>query len=221
MIFFGTKARTISGPIVTNVSCPSCGRAEFESVGIQSYAHLYWIPVFPTSKKVVLTCKHCRLALEGKDLQPEIRRELRSRIFRPAQKIPLFAGTFIIALLIMWGVSAGRQDDAREMSYLENPQVHDLYVVKYTEIFEGMDADYPYGVLSVIAVDADSVECLVGGAMYSHASGPREDIRKNKTDDDGYFAEYPASFGRAELLEMKQARTIVEVERDDEQSLTD
>ena len=68
MIFFGSRSREVVGDLIQGNLCPECGRAEHQSFGVQNYFHIYWIPVFPTSKTVGLVCTHCKKAQTGKEL---------------------------------------------------------------------------------------------------------------------------------------------------------
>lgn len=216
MIFFGTKGRTIQGPKVTTIHCPSCGNIEHETFGIQRYFHLYWIPTFPTSRTILVSCTNCRHAQEEKDLQPAVVKTINETVFNAKQLIPLFSGAFLIACLITWVSYTGIQTQAREAQYIDAPHVADLYVANLSRIFDGIDSDYPYGVLRVVATSEDGVECVIGTVSYSQSSGPGGDIDKKKTDSDEYYGEETVMFGLAELKELKSISAITRVERREE-----
>ena len=72
MIFFGSRGKTISGEIVEGIQCPHCEKEEFITFGIMRYFHLYWIPMFLTSRVAGIECTHCKKTLIGKEIPKEL-----------------------------------------------------------------------------------------------------------------------------------------------------
>ena len=103
MIIYGSKSSHVNSASLRDVSCPHC-----ETVGqmgmsvFSSYAHIFWIPLFPYSKKVYASCNHCKAGYELKEMPPELMN--RCITFRNAHKSPLwqFAGLIAIGIVIIF-----------------------------------------------------------------------------------------------------------------------
>lgn len=101
MIFFGSRGKTVSGQVVEGIQCPSCDNKQFITFGIIRYFHLYWIPTFPTSKKVGIECTHCKRTLIDKELPTELCKEIKKVVFNKRNVIPTFSGLIIFTLLLL------------------------------------------------------------------------------------------------------------------------
>lgn len=67
MIFYGTKGSHLKSERVSSVNCRHCEQQTSYTVSIFGrYAYLYWIPVFPLTKKGVAECDHCKITLKPK-----------------------------------------------------------------------------------------------------------------------------------------------------------
>jgi hypothetical protein len=213
MIFFGTRGRTTQSQTVNGITCSSCGGISHEATGVQRYFHLYWIPVFPTSKNIFVECTHCKLAQEGKELPEMILNNVEATIFQNKSILPLFTGSILIACLIIWGSIMNDQTQKKENQYLDNPLVADVYVIDMPRIFLDTEADYPYGLVKVVAVTGEGVECIVSNMVYNQPSGPADDISNNKAYTDEYYGQDVVLFSFEELKDMRRTGGITKVER--------
>lgn len=100
MIFFGSRSRTITGPDLM-FPCDHCGHMQHVVGGIQRYFHVYWIPVFPTSKDVIASCLHCKRTRYGSELIDFVEEKVRSEVFRTSDNLLMFAWPLIILVLIL------------------------------------------------------------------------------------------------------------------------
>lgn len=94
------------------------------------YFHIYWIPIFPTSRKVLTQCPHCKhsevAAKKGAgdrfgpiaDLKPDP---------YPAR---VYSGVALFFLLGALGWYQDSQTKQATMAYLASPAANDLYVMK-------------------------------------------------------------------------------------------
>jgi DNA-directed RNA polymerase subunit RPC12/RpoP len=107
MIFFGSKGKTISGQVVEGIQCPNCESQKFITFGIIRYFHLYWIPMFLTSRKVGIECTHCKRTLIGKEIPKDLSKQIKTMVFTKRNTIPMFSGLIIIACLALFVAYAG------------------------------------------------------------------------------------------------------------------
>jgi hypothetical protein len=217
MLFIGgTKGRTVHGRFIEDLLCPNCRRTRHQAIAEIRYFHLYWIPVIPTERKVFVSCCHCSHTQEEIEIPAPLAADLKKALVGPIKMAPLFAGSFLIALILVISVISGGRIAARESGYLEDPHLADIYVLYLPDIFESDEPAYPYGVFRVVAVSPVDVECQVGKLIYDILSGPKADIKDHKTDSDDYYEEEYFTFPRDDLLEMKRSGTIEKVHRPSE-----
>jgi len=214
MIIFGTKGRVFAGELVQGVPCPSCGNSEFLSFGVLRYFHIYWIPIFPTSKKVGMECTQCQQALEDDDVPSHLVDQIKSGVFSVGKTLTSFAGLIIIGIAVLWIYDAHQQDLAEEEALLAQPAVNDYYIMDFSRVFTGSDPDYPWGLLRIKSVDATEIEMHVGNMVYDRATGVRADIRAGEAAVDSYYDSTTVSFDIGELLAYQESGVIYSIERD-------
>ena len=202
-----------SGNRVERSQCPNCGEQHYAATGIVRYFHLFWIPVFPESKKVFLTCGKCRFSQEEKDISGPQIAQLKRSLFGRGKMLPMYAGTFFFLIVVALALLSEVQTATQEKGYLEDPQVADLYVANLFKVLDGADLSLPYAVLRIIAVSGETVECQVGLTKYALPSGPAKDIESLETDFSFYYEKGAVRFRRDELLDMMAEGAILEVHR--------
>jgi len=213
MIFFGSKGKVVAGEVMQGVQCPSCQHSEHASFGIMNYFHLYWIPTFLTSKKAGMECTHCKHTLVGDELPSHLAEQIKEGVFTTGKTLPMFSGLIIICALIMMGAYAAQQDNAREATYAAQPAVNDYYVVKLTEIFEEVDAEYPYGLMRITDVSSTGIEMQVANVAYNKASGVKSDIRQGKASADTFYGRETLVFELADLQHLNNSGAVYSIER--------
>lgn len=213
MIFFGTKGKAVSGQCIEGIECPSCGNNQFITFGVLRYFHLYWIPVIPTTKTVGIECTHCKKTLVGKELPPELSKQIKSTLFTKKKTLPMFSGLIIIAFLMLFGVFTIQQDNAQEAAYINQPAVNDIYIVNFTKIFTDTDPKFKYGAMRVKYLSSTQIELQVSSMAYNKASGVLDDIRDKKSSSDSYYENELLYIDIDKLKEMKSTGAIYSVER--------
>ncbi|MBT8090290.1 MAG: hypothetical protein KJO01_08795 [Gammaproteobacteria bacterium] len=213
MIFFGSKGKVVAGEVVQGVQCESCQNSQHASFGILNYFHLYWIPTFLTSRKAGIECMHCKRTLVGDELPSHLADQIKSGVFTTGNTLPMFSGLIIIGVLIMMGMYAVQQDDAREATYVAEPAVNDYYVVNLTEMFEEVDAEYPYGLMRITDVSSTGIEMQVGNMAYNKASAVKKDIRQGKASTDTYYGSETLLFELADLQQLRNSGAVYSIER--------
>ncbi len=213
MIVFGTRGKVLAGKRKQGVVCPSCGKEEHTTSGVLRYFHVFWIPVFPTSKQPVLECAHCKKVLAGKEIPERTRREIAETVFTTGRVLPMFTGLALIAVLMGVGAFQSATDTRRMRIYLATPAVGDLYVVRLARFAPGAEARYPYGLMRVTAVSEGDLELQLGRYGYSGASGAEKAIRSGKHREGDYFADPPVRLARRDLGQLQMDGHIQAVKR--------
>ena len=109
MIIFGLRASNIGTFETGEIKCDYCntkGSQQFSVYG--KYFHVFWIPIFPISKKEFSECTHCKRTLGKKEFSPELKRlyvENKNKIKRPFWH---WSGTILIGLLVLSNVLIGK-----------------------------------------------------------------------------------------------------------------
>lgn len=213
MIFFGSRGKTVEGQVVEGIQCPSCENQQFVTFGILRYFHLYWIPTFPTSKIVGMECTHCKKTLVDKEVPAALSEKIKATVFTNKNTLPMFTGLIIIACLISAVGFAVQQDNMKEVAYIEQPAINDLYIVNFTKIFNDTDPTYKYGAMRIKQISATQAELQVSKTAYNKTSGVRKDIRERKTSSDAYYDGKPVYIDISKLKEMKESGAIYSIER--------
>lgn len=149
MIFiFGTRSTT-GNPIRTVHACPACGMEHsILMVPQQRYFHLFWIPLFPTSKQFTPVCSSCEAMFTIQKIP--VTNEIRNQYKTPKWTL---SGTILLGLLIFVFVLAVAVSSVSKGSDIkakvENPQKGDIYYMKYGQ--------KEYGLMKVASFTPDSV----------------------------------------------------------------
>ncbi len=213
MIFFGTRAKTISGQMIEAAPCSNCDKQQFHTFGIIRYFHLYWIPIFPTQKIAGIECTHCKQTLMGKEIPTELSSKIKSTVFTKKNILPTFSGLIIIAGLLLFGGYMVHRSNLRDISYIQQPVLHDLYVVNFNKIFSHSDPKYKYGIIRVKQIAPDQIQFQISKIAYNKTSGARKDIRERKANSDSYYKNDTVSLSREKLKKLKQTGAISTIKR--------
>jgi hypothetical protein len=213
MIVFGTRGKAVPGPRKQGVVCPSCGKEEHATYGVLRYFHVFWIPVFPTTRQAMMECLHCKKVLRGKEVPERVRRDVAAKVFTRGRMVPMFSGLILIAILAI-PVSLAQQENARrEAAWLQAPAVGDCYVVKLAAIGQKPNPKYPYGVLRATRVGGASLQLELGAYAYTGAAGAEKAIRSGEIGKPGYFGAAPMSLAIEDLQRLKAGGGIASVKR--------
>lgn len=203
MIFFGSRATTLQNGRINNVTCPSCeNTTSFTYTVFGKYAHVWWIPFFPTGKAAYLECDHCKRTFEEKELPAQIQQKFAPE--RKEVKTPIwnFAGLGLIAAFVAWGAYASKQQKANEAEYLKAPQVGDVYSTKGDR--EGYYTSY-----KVLRVTNDSVY----GVFNDYEIDQKHSIDEIDIDEN-YGSVESDPLSREELVQFYNEGIIYEIDRD-------
>jgi hypothetical protein len=213
IVSYGTKGKVIGGPQKQGMACSSCGNTTQSTFGVIRYFHIFWIPVLPYKKEVGTECQQCKQTLMGKEVPDNVRQDIKENVFTKGRLLPMFAGLILIALFAGSLAYINVERSKKEAAYLANPAANDYYIVKLTEMFEGQDASYPYGVMKVQSIEEGELALQVGTYGYSEFGGARQAIKKGETAKEGYFSEEMLSVEAGSLQQLKSDGAIRSVKR--------
>ena len=203
MIIYGHRATKTSHQNLFGIKCPHCeSRDTLEMYTFSRYAHIFWIPLFPYKKEAVTQCNHCKQVLTKKEFSSELLSkydEVKANIKTPYWQ---FAGTALIALLIISGVYSGIQDDKKDNAFLTAPKAGDIYEIKTDK--------GQYTLYKVAEVKADSVFVLINQYETNKRTGL---TKKEMTASDSYIQDEYLPIAKSELLKMKASGEIQSVKR--------
>jgi hypothetical protein len=202
MLIFGSRTKGVwSGQEPTDVPCDSCSRLELRPHVFQRYAHVFWIPMFPTGKKVFFECTHCKRTLAPKEgpstLAPF------AKAAKAAAKTPLylFVGLAALAVLVGFAAVQGRNESRNTEAWAAAPAVGDLYILDVTKVFPEMEKEsFNFVVARVNKVTADEVEVQFGAYGYLVFGGAERAIDKDEIDKKDYFTPDNVALERSKLV---------------------
>lgn len=212
MIIYGTRTKVVQGPVTQGQTCPHCGEGQQVAFGAIRYAHIFWIPVFPLSKKAGIECTHCKHAALDDELPDLIRDQIKASVFSVGRLLPMFTGSALLAVLFGFLYFNAQQDEQLEYAYVQEPVVNDLYIMDFTEVFEEADPEYKFGVMRVVSVDDSDVEVSVSNYSYDRSYIKAVDLRNDMASAD-FFAEETLFIDRESLLSLQEDGTIRDVRR--------
>lgn len=199
MIFYGTKGVHLKSERISGVKCNHCEQQTSHTISIYGkYFYVYWIPIFPLSKKGFSECDHCKVTLEPKQMSEQLR--LKYDNIKRETKTPIthWAGLAIIALIIAYAFYASSKHDKDVVTFIENPQKGD--VVEYKP------NDY-YSTLKVASVTNDSVFLLRNKYEIQRQS------KLYKIDKTKNYSESPYGVSRTEYKELFNKKEFLDVDR--------
>jgi hypothetical protein len=213
ILFYGTKGKVVGGQQKQGMACASCGNTTQITFGVIRYFQIFWIPVLPYKKEVGTECPQCKQTLMGKEVPETVRQDIKEQVFTGGKMLPMFAGLILIALLAGSLTFLNVERSKKEAAYLANPAVNDYYIIKLTEMFQGHDTSYPYGVMKLQSIEDGELTLRVGTYGYSEFSGARQAITRGETAKDGYFSEEMLYVEAGSLQELKSDGAIRSVKR--------
>jgi hypothetical protein len=201
MVVYGWNSKTLKEAPFTGHQCASCGNESTHILVIGSYAHIFWIPIFPYRKYLRIVCDNCQLENKPKEVSENVRalaKQLKSKVRFP---IYMFSGIGVIALLVAYFTIQGFMDNRNFEKYLNEPQANDIYHLYNSE----EETDYKYYLWKVIDVNGDSVNISPNSFQYNYKPTRLE------TKDGFYDVFY--TFHKDQLKEFFETDVIREIQR--------
>jgi hypothetical protein len=202
IIFFGSRtghAKTLRVPGV----CKNCGASDsVELIVYQRFAHIFWVPIFPTRKTYTTECYRCKTSLVGEQLQnsyPSFYQEARKKVGTPFWS---FAGVILVASLVLLISILASIGSIRDEFMIHDPQSGDVY--KY-RLESG-----EYSLLKVSEVVDDTVFVLPNNYSTNKITGLRRLMNEGRIN----YSKDAIPKLRSDLIRMYENGEIVAVERE-------
>ncbi len=161
MIVYGTNSKDLGTRKIQGAKCSNCETNEVYVNAISKYAHIFWIPIFPYSKKYFSVCKNCEQVLEKKEMPQQLKDKLEIEKHHFKTPFYLFSGLIIIALLIGYGVYASNQHDKEMAEHVTHIEADDIMVFR--------NGSKEYSFAKVIEVRNDTI--FIKQGQYSYEGG--------------------------------------------------
>lgn len=164
MIVYGWNSKVLKESPFPGQKCIACNAEDTHVIVSASYAHIFWIPLFPYKKQLTIVCGNCGMNTKPKEVSPEVKQiadQLKSSVRIP---VYMFSGSGLIALLIGIFAVIGFMDDKKIQGYLNEPQINDIYYLYNDE----ETSDYKFYLWKVIDVREDSIDVSPNTFHYNH-----------------------------------------------------
>jgi hypothetical protein len=133
MIFFGTNSMHIANDVM-NSACPHCGSNNTVKVSFyQQYAHVYWIPFFPSGKTGAMQCEKCNHGIGDAYLTKNLASEYNTLLAKQKTPISSFSGLGLVGVLAVSGYLMSVWDSNQDAKSILKPQKGDVYSIKLEE----------------------------------------------------------------------------------------
>jgi len=211
MIIYGWQERSSKPKRLNSISCTKCGQGGVHSFTTFRYFHLYWIPVFPYSKKLWLTCEHCQATYEPD--QKAIESSTPGTKLE-AERAPLYYFSGIAVLILIFaGVAWSEMKDSEQYrAMLLQPKVGDLIVMK---LEEPQDPEMKFGVARVLSVDEKEIQVTPSNYLFSTTSSTLSSNSKKILLGLNGFAQDVWRYERPRLIELFDKGSITATLRDE------
>lgn len=191
MIFYGTNSSRVQAEQLDRTTCINCNEPAVAIVTFSRYAHVYWIPLFPIGKVTATECTHCKQVFEGDAIPESYKMQVDYQKAKAKTPIWHFAGLAIIAVAIVAGVFASKQNDKAMLANIEAAQPGDRYHVRY----EAKE----YTIWKVTEVSGDTVYFVPHEYVVNKSSGLNE---PPFTGNDGFDEEEGFGMTKGSLKDM-------------------
>lgn len=201
MIVYGWNSKLIKHAPLENIDCENCHQ-KTTLIGIHSnYVHIFWIPVFPYSKKATMVCGSCNHVTTEKHMSPDFKAKIKAL----KSTVPLpkyhFSGLGIILALAVYFTFISHKNNVTQSEYIKAPLAGDVYVLKNDE----EPTKYKYSLLKVQGFEEDSM--LLSPNSFSYTNIPA------KLDTEDGFYNYTIKVAKNKIVELHEKGELKKVIR--------
>ena len=155
MVIYGYKGSHLNTSPLPGAVCPACSSFNTVRTSIYSqYAHVYYIPFFPFSKKALTECQSCQQGWEEKSLPHQLQSAVKTA--KKSTRFPLWhwAGVGVLTLGLAWAAVAGQRHERDRNAWLVAPRAGDLYTV------HSPGDSTKFSLLKVVSAHGNTVEVV-------------------------------------------------------------
>ncbi len=199
MIFYGSKGKHIATENVNSIHCDYCKQQSTHTISIFGrYAHLYWIPLFPLSKKGVSECNHCKRTLAPKEMNEPLKMAYKNVKLSTKSPLWYWSGTALIVGLAIFGIKASKDHDKEMVHFIETPKKGDIVDYKI---------DGEYSTFKVTAVSSDSVYLVPNQYTINR------ETKLYKIDKPENYTDTPSALSLKQYKNYFDDKTFLDIER--------
>ena len=142
MIIYGSREATLQTMVFEDQFCTDCGQKGSISCTVFSkHAHIFWIPLFPFSKRKAIWCNNCGKEFAINELTPEMQSEVNN--FYRKNKAPFWqwVGLLLFTVSVILSIIGNIKEGKNTELFLNSPEINDVYCVKEEEGYSLMYID--------------------------------------------------------------------------------
>lgn len=199
MLFLvGTRDSNVKNGEILNEECPKCSAESTLHFSIyRRYTHLTLIPLFPVGKLVFIECSHCKETFDYEDLPESIQLKLRTE--KTGNSIWMFAGSFILALFLIFTIKNYFDKKDETSILIKNPIEGDVYNLKFSN-----------GYYSNMRIDKVTKDSIYTTHNDFNAYMPYEIDDLDKPEN---FSNQKVYYSRKDILKLYQEDGILKIVR--------
>jgi len=198
---FGIHSSKIGSYIIQDAKCGHCHNLSPHRISVfGKYFNLGIVPMFPTGKKVFAECGNCLKTSKKSDFSPSLllaQKTSKAKSTKPP--VWHFTGLILVALFVVYAGIQGNFKDKRELGYINDPNVGDIYYYK-------VEGDYSS--FKIIQMQSDSILVVNNDFMTDKWSG-LSDLDKEEN-----YSDYKFSYSKKGLMSMYENGEITSIHRE-------
>jgi hypothetical protein len=203
MIIYGTRAKELGTKRIPGEKSPYDETKDIEITGVAKYFHIFWIPLFPYSKKVYPYCPSTNQQIANQDISQRTENKIKEAKKSMKSPIYMYSGLIIIAGLILLGIynDGKRFDEVGEN--LQTLKASDILV-----LYDQEDTNYTFAVVTDVDDDVISLKF----SNYYFESAPSESLYyKEREKYDDFYDTNEYYFQQSELDSLHKIEKIYDL----------
>jgi hypothetical protein len=197
MIVYGQRSKLIKSELI-HEPCPNCGKNFSVQMNVfQRYAHIFWIPFFPTGKTGVSQCSSCGQVVKYAHMSDALKAGYENVKRSAGTPVWMFSGLGLVAII----AAAVSINDSRKSSatsgYVLNPKAGDIVQIKLDSV---------YTLLKLTSVDKDSIHFVTN--QYQTTDDSQIDDLSEKPYDTLVLA-----MAKTKLVDLNKKGDIINIDR--------
>ena len=214
LIIYGIRTKEHPIQYIHNVFCKNCGHTNHTGQAITRYAHLFWIPFFITSRPLQIVCDNCGHIAEKQTLPKQDLALIKQKFFNPLNTLPFFIGIGLVLFIALFTYLDNQETKQQELTMLEQPQINDVYLADFSQIFTDVDMEgYNFGALKITSLEEDGVSFAVAKETYNTEYGLQKRIRKAFPRSSDYYDDSEILISYEGVRELYNSGAFISIRR--------
>jgi len=179
MIIYGTGTKELGTKKLPGAKCSNCESNDLHLHVGARYFSVFWIPVFPFSKKMSVFCDHCQKVYQKKELDPQLKEKLKFEKKNFKTPVTLFAGVIIIAALVLYFIYDAAQSKVELTNNIKALEKEDVIV------FDEKSKTYSFA--KVTDVSSDTIYVQFSNYVYEGGVPSQSTYNKEKSGVNDFY----------------------------------